>query len=136
MISRRTMTRREALAVLGASALAACFSDRPDGMGPGDGVVVEMTNQLTFSPSSVTIQVGDSVTWRNTSQLAHTSTCDASKANDPEASVRLPAGAEPWDSGILTPGGEFSHTFETAGTYRYFCIPHESVMVGQIIVTT
>lgn len=133
----RMMNRREVLAVLGASALAACFSDRPDdGTGPNGDVTIDMTDQLTFSPATVTIQVGQTVTWRNTSPFPHTATGDASKANDP-SNVELPAGAQPWDSGTITSGGEFSRTFDVSGTYRYFCIPHEAQdMVGTIIVTT
>ena len=26
------------------------------------------------------------------------------------------------------------HTFETTGTYPYFCVPHESGMVGTVVV--
>lgn len=36
-------------------------------------------------------------------------------------SDRIPSGAPPFDSGILSAGG-FTHTFETRGTYDYYCI--------------
>jgi plastocyanin len=132
----REMTRRQAVMALGATALAACFSDRPDdGMGPdGEGTVIEMTNQLTFSPETVTIEVGGRVTWKNTSDVFHTATGDPDQAVDP-ANVRLPAGADPWDSGGITAGGEYSRTFDVPGEYRYFCIPHEQAgMVGTVFV--
>lgn len=131
------MTRRQAVLAIGAAAAAACFSDRPeDGTGPGDeGTVIEMTDQLTFSPESVTIPSGGRVTWRNTSDVLHTATGDPARAADP-AHASLPPGVAPWDSGGVTAGAEYSRTFDVPGEYRYFCIPHEGVgMLGTIIVT-
>lgn len=121
---------------LGATLLVACFSDRPDptGNGNGDGVVVEMTPQLTFEPRTVTIDAGEAITWRNTSVVFHTATGDASKAVDP-AHVRLPEGASPWDSDAVGAGEQFTRTFDVPGEYRYICIPHEAQdMVGSIVV--
>lgn len=47
---------------------------------------------------------------------------------------RIPSGATPFDSGTISEGG-FEHTFETLGTYDYYCIPHESMgMTGRIVV--
>lgn len=90
-----------------------------------DTTVVEMTDQLKFDPAEVTIHIGDTVVWRNTSVLIHTVTDDASKAVRPE-DAGLPKGAKPWNSGQLKPGGSFSRTFTVPGEYRYFCIPHEA----------
>lgn len=131
------MTRRQALLAMGAMAMAACFSDRPDGgTGPDDGTVIDMTNQLTFSPERVEIRVGDRVTWRNTSDIVHTATCDPDQAADP-SNVSLPAGAAAWDSGILTSGSEFSRVFDVPGEYRYICLPHEPQgMFGTIVVSS
>ncbi len=96
--------------------------------------VVGMTSDLKFDPPSVTISVGDTVEWRNTSQTVHTVTADPNKARDPEH-VHLPAGAETFDSGVLQPGETFRYTFEVAGDYTYFCIPHEMQgMVAEVTV--
>ncbi|NIR46298.1 MAG: hypothetical protein GWN99_17830 [Gemmatimonadetes bacterium] len=47
----------------------------------------------------------------------------------------MPEGAEPFNSGNLKPGASFSHEFSVAGTYTYFCIPHEgAAMIGTVIV--
>ena len=47
---------------------------------------------------------------------------------------RIPAAASPFDSGVLS-AGSFEYTFDTPGTYDYYCIPHRSMgMVGRIIV--
>ncbi len=95
---------------------------------------VTMTNDLTFQPRTVRIKAGETVTWRNTSNLVHTVTADPELASDP-SSIKLPTGAEPFNSGDLQPGQTFSRTFEVAGEYNYFCIPHESAgMLGTIIV--
>jgi len=101
---------------------------------PEPAAVVGMTNTLTFSPLSVTIRVGETVEWRNTSLLIHTVTGDPAKATV-DGSVSLPPGAESFDSGNMNPEATFRHTFQTPGTYRYFCIPHEGTrMRGTVIV--
>jgi len=97
--------------------------------------LVEMTDELKFVPTELTINVGDTVTWRTVGAAPHTSTCDPDKANDPEEHVQLPEGAETWDSGFVNTDEEFSHTFEVPGGYTYFCIPHEAVgMVASLTV--
>lgn len=130
------LTRREAIAA-GIGLLAtSCFSDRPGPMQPpaDNEVEVDMTPSLTFSPATVQVPVGGTVVWVNTSSFPHSATGDPSKALDP-SHVVLPEGATPWDSGILTAGQVFRHTFTVPGEYRYFCIPHElQNMLGTIIV--
>ena len=96
-------------------------------------VTIGMTNQLTFTPDTVTIKKGDTVSWKNSSLLVHSVTADHDKKTKPE-SVQLPDGAEPFDSGLMDPEAEFSHTFTVPGTYTYFCTPHEAAMRGVIIV--
>jgi plastocyanin len=103
------------------------------------GVTVEMTDQLRFSPDHLSVNVGQTVTWVNSSAMPHTSTDDPAKnpvaAQHPEY-AQLPDGAAPWNSGLLDPGDSFSYTFTVPGTYNYFCIPHvASGMVGTVEVT-
>ncbi len=76
-----------------------------------------------FSPSEVTIGVGDSVTWHNDSSVAHTVT-----SGNPEDG---PDGL--FDSGLFLSGDTFSHTFTEAGEYQYFCSIHPW-MTGTVIV--
>lgn len=105
---------------------------------PAAAATVSMTGSLRFEPASLTIKVGESVTWVNESPIAHTSTDDLS-ANPvaqahPEYTQR-PAGADAWNSGFVAPGQSFTHTFTTPGTYAYICIPHVlSGMRGTITV--
>ena len=72
---------------------------------------------FSFSPSTITIHVGDTITWTNVGHQPHTAT-----AND-----------HSFDTGILKPGQSGSHTFTTPGTYTYFCIVHP-YMHGTVIV--
>jgi plastocyanin len=79
-----------------------------------------------FSPSSVTIQPGDTVQW-TWSAGGHSST---------SGSPGSPNGL--WDSGIRNQGATFSHTFNTAGSFPYHCTPHGSCcgMIGTVTVSS
>jgi plastocyanin len=93
-----------------------------------------MTNDNKFDPAQVTVAKGTAVTWQNASTMVHSATDDPSKAVN-KSDAALPSGAQPWDSGLLQPGQSWSHTFDVAGTYSYFCVPHETLgMVGKITV--
>lgn len=96
---------------------------------------VGMTDRLTFDPDTVRIRVGETVLWRNGSALLHTVTADPARAAN-AASVSLPSGATPFDSGNIEPGATYTHTFTVAGEYKYFCVPHEAAaMVGWVVVS-
>ncbi|KAF9163490.1 hypothetical protein DFQ26_002477 [Actinomortierella ambigua] len=63
-----------------------------------------------FHPPDITIKIGDTVTWTNDETLfgiPHTTTADN--------------------------GEKYSHTFKTAGTYHYRCLPNP-FMTGNVIV--
>jgi plastocyanin len=93
-----------------------------------------MTDANKFEPASVTIAKGGSVTWTNTSTMPHSVTDDPAKASN-KADAQLPSGAPAWDSSLLQPSQTYSHTFDVAGTYKYFCVPHEALgMLGTVIV--
>ena len=77
----------------------------------------------TFSPSSLTINVGDTVTWVWAAP-EHSTTSGNSCTADGK-----------WDSGVQNDPFSFSFTFTSAGTYPYFCTVHCSIgMTGQIVV--
>lgn len=96
--------------------------------------VVIMTDQLKFIPARVSVHVGATVRWKSESVLVHTVTDVPSLAADPKDAA-LPQGANPFNSGNIAPGGTYEHSFKIAGTYRYFCIPHEAAgMLGTIVV--
>jgi plastocyanin len=96
--------------------------------------LVMMTEQMRFTPAELTVQIGDTVEWRNTSVMIHTVSADPQLAVQPNH-VSLPAGAMPFHSGALLPQGQFRYTFGIPGVYRYICIHHETAgMVGTIVV--
>jgi plastocyanin len=72
----------------------------------------------SFSPGSLTVKVGTTVTWTNTSIFDHTVTSDSAL----------------FDSGGLGQGGVFTFTFNQAGTFTYHCSYHPG-MIGTIVVT-
>ena len=86
-----------------------------------------------FVPATVVIHAGDTVKWVNEDSGSHTVTDDAAKANDPSF-AEVPAGVVAFDSGNITGGASWSHTFTVVGSYKYFCIPHEAHMRGGITV--
>ena len=66
-------------------------------------------NNRMFSPSEVTVSVGDTVTWTNASNEDH--------------NVR--GGA--FDSQVMHPGSTYSYTFTKTGTVRYNCDIHPTM---------
>jgi plastocyanin len=92
--------------------------------------VVMGPTALAFSPSTLTISQGDTVTWTNAaSAVTHTST-----------SGTVPGGIESPDQ--LWNGSVAAHTIYTVNftgyaprTYPYYCVPHAGLgMVGSITV--
>ncbi len=69
-----------------------------------------------FNPSSITVSVNTTVTWKNKDSYTHTVTSNT--------------GA--FDSGNISAGGTYTHQFTTAGTYPYHCNIHS--MSGQVVV--
>lgn len=99
-----------------------------------DTTLVVMTNDLRFVQDTVRVNVGDTVVWRNDSDLVHTVTADPDRAAR-KSSVRLPPGADSFHSGSVPSGAVYRHAFPVGGTYRYFCVPHEAAgMIGVVIV--
>jgi len=83
----------------------------------------EETADGCFIPSPVTIPMGGTVTWENNDTAAHTATGGSATEG--------PSGV--FDSSLIMAGSSFSHTFEDAGTFDYFCMVHPW-MAGTVIV--
>jgi plastocyanin len=102
--------------------------------------VVEMTDDLAFLPETVEITAGETVTWTNVGTYPHTVT--AYEEGIPEGGEYFASGgfgseraARVEPGGSVEEGESYSRTFETAGVYEYYCIPHEYAgMVGTVEV--
>jgi plastocyanin len=81
-----------------------------------------MVAGFLFKPELVEVTAGTTVTWENTDQILHTAT-----AGTPDA----PSGA--FDGPLDGAGSSFSHTFEEAGTFAFFCERHPH-MRGEVVV--
>ena len=101
---------------------------------PSGSNIVQMMDSARFEPALITINAGETVEWKNVSRHPHTITANPDLAKNP-AHVILPQGAEPFHSGEVAAGGQFSHKFTTPGTYYYVCLLHGDIgMVGIVVV--
>lgn len=105
--------------VLALSACSSASSRAGDNPRPANANEV-VISEYKFVPRTLTVSVGTTVMWVNRDMARHTVT-------------RHAMSDEPFDSGYLGNQEVFSHTFRTAGTYGYICLPH-SGMQGTIVV--
>ncbi len=75
--------------------------------GAGNIIVVQLNDQLGFVPTEITIKAGDTVEWRNIGSFPHTVTADPRRAPS-SRNIKLPDGAEAFDSGWVTAGDIFT----------------------------
>lgn len=112
---KRTLSLCLAAAAIG---LAACGGSddepaaQPAAQSGGPAVAVA---DNTFTPGTVEVAAGDTVTFENEGQIAHTVTGDG------------------FDSGSMDPGDTFAFTASEAGRFSYVCTFHPG-MQGTISV--
>ncbi len=74
---------------------------------------------FAFSPATITLKAGDSITWTNQDAAPHTATADDGS----------------FDTGSLANGQSKSITFSKSGTFTYHCSVHPS-MKATIVVAS
>lgn len=91
----------------------------------GAGILFTDVSTGSTGPAQTTIFAGDTVEWdwlggghSTTSGTCGGSSCTADGL---------------WNSPVQG-SGSFSHTFNTPGTFHYFCVPHQALMQGVVIV--
>ena len=87
-------------------------------------VAVGSDGENAFGPAAVRVSSGTTVTW------------DWKNGSHNVVPDTVPDGSD-WsgDESIEQPDYSHEHTFETAGTYLYYCSPHEEVgMKGAVVV--
>jgi plastocyanin len=119
---KRTLTLGLVLASL-AGGLAACGGGGDDpapaaAQAPKAAGTTVSVQDNSFSPGTLKVSVGDTVTFTNDGAIAHTVTA---------------SGGADFDSGSLEPGADFKFTAEKAGTVSYVCTFHPG-MQGTIEV--
>jgi plastocyanin len=88
--------------------------DKPAAAVDGKQVVVD---NFSFTPTIAAVPVGTTVTWTNHDDVPH-------NVVSPEQKFKSP---------VLDTDETFSHTFDAAGTYKYYCSIHPR-MTGQVVV--
>lgn len=73
---------------------------------------------MAFTPSTITVNAGTTITWTNNDAVSHTVTSNT---------------AGVFSSGTLSPNETFSNLFNTPGTFPYKCTIH-STMTGTVKV--
>jgi len=89
----------------------------------------EDTNEC-WLPAEISIGVGETVTWSNDDTAAHTVTAGDLKVDSDAVGLDFPNG---FDSSLFLAGTTFEVTFDTEGTFPYFCMVHPW-MAGTVIV--
>lgn len=82
----------------------------------GEAVAIE---SFAYSPATLTVKKGTTVTWTNKDSAPHTVTVDSGSG---------PA------SGNMSKGDTYSFTFNDVGTFNYHCKIHPS-MTAKVVVT-
>jgi plastocyanin len=96
--------------------LAPPTSAAPPAAAPSSSSEVKIDN-FSFSPATLTVTAGTTVTWVNRDDIPHTA-----------VSVD-----KVFKSKVMDTGDKFSYTFAKAGRYPYFCSLHPK-MTGEIVV--
>ena len=85
-----------------------------EALAPSTGVEIK---DFSFSPASLTVKVGDTVTWTNQDSAGHSATADDGS----------------FDTGVLSQGESNTVTFSEAGSFPYHCTVHPN-MKGTVVV--
>ena len=101
------------LVVAGGVAIEGC------GGGGDPGANEVFMQAIAFNPMEITIQAGESVTWTNQDIVPHTATSGNPEDVEPGAIFQ---------SERFGQGGTFTHTFNDAGEFVYFCEVHPAMM--------
>lgn len=104
-----------------------------------DATVIEMRGtargeHVWFAPHGLAVAPGTTLRFVNRDP-ANSHTATAYHPANLGRPLRIPRGAEPWDSGYLLPEEAFEVRLTVPGVYDYYCQPHElGGMAGRIVV--
>jgi 3',5'-cyclic-AMP phosphodiesterase len=88
-------------------------------MKPSEGAAHQVVvDNFSFAPSTTAVAVGTTITWTNRDDVPHNVISTDKKFASP----------------VLDTDEQFSHTFDLAGTYKYYCSIHPK-MTGEVVVS-
>lgn len=97
--------------------IASCYKSKSSyNSAPGNSKITITSS--AYSPASLTVTSGSTVTWTNSDSAVHTVTTEDGSIN----------------SGDIAPGSSYSKTFMTTGTFDYHDA-HNTTMVGVLVVS-
>jgi plastocyanin len=74
-------------------------------------------DNFSFAPARTSVAAGTAITWTNHDDVPH----------------NIVSTDRTFKSSVLDTGDTFTHRFETAGAYKYFCSLHPR-MTGEVVV--
>lgn len=86
----------------------------------------------TFTPADIVVSQGDTVTWTVTKSINEPHTVTSGESGGADAGKVFDSGIEN-SANLKDNGATYSFTFQTAGTYPYFCQVHPD-MKGTVTV--
>ena len=86
---------------------------------PVTGVTQVNIQNFAYQPANMQVRAGTTVTWTNQDNVPH--------------SVTFKNGMK--DSGLLSAGQSFNYTFNTPGTYQYYCTVHPYMVATVTVVS-
>jgi plastocyanin len=86
---------------------------------PVTGVTHMNMQNFAYQMANIQVRVGTTVTWTNQDNVLHSVTFKNSMK----------------DSGLLSQGQSFSYTFNTPGTYQYYCTVHPNMVATVTVVS-
>ena len=128
MLRRRTLARiaRFVIVAFVCTQLAACFSEHSDAVAPDDcdippgaqgpGRAVVTISSYRFSPDTLRVARGTTITWVN---------CDRGAGTTDPHTATSDTGV--WASPLFALGGTYSRAFTSGGNFPYHCVPHPSM---------
>jgi plastocyanin len=138
---RRRLVPGAASLLIAAGALAGCSAEAaPSPAAPSSaasapaGPVINLSS-LMFDPSTTTVPVGTTITWRNDEPITHTVTSGRYEGVDKTTGLRSsqdPDGT--FDAKLEGKGKTFSFTFTKPGSYTYYCDIHQGMNATIVVV--
>ena len=118
---RRHRRHRRAAALLAGLwlATAAALGPAPAASAAGHRVMI---HDYAYSPASLTLDVGDSVTWTNMDSAPH--------------DVTVTRGPASFHSPLLGTGQSWTYTFTVAGPYTYICSVHPDMQASVAVAAS